>query len=131
MTDPRPLRLRDEGPPNTDILAADGRLLITVYPEHYKLPDYRAALPDRAIRSNAEAEAIAAEIVQAYNAYGWHPITKDSPAPRGRDVLLFERFHDGHHWIGVDEIDEDGNCLGADATPSHWAELLPVPPAEG
>lgn len=70
MTDPRPLRLRDDGPPLTDILAADGRLLATVYPKapHGSRGDYSPLSTDL-LRSYAEAEAIASEIVRAYNAH--------------------------------------------------------------
>lgn len=61
MTDPRPLRLR-EGSPATDILSADGRTVLSVH----RVPLTKT--PEAVLRSIAEAEAIAAEMVRAYNA---------------------------------------------------------------
>src|SRR6266700_2130297 len=72
MTDPRPLRLRGEGQPATDILDADGRLLATIYarsgpftPGMFVSDGLSRFMVLEAYR---EAEAIAAEIVRAYNA---------------------------------------------------------------
>lgn len=62
-----PWRLRDSGPPFTNILNADGELIVTVYPNHYGAPFDQKLSADAILRSYAEAEATAAFIVRAVN----------------------------------------------------------------
>ena len=54
----------------------------------------------------------------------WHPI---ETVPLREEVIFFKRFPDGRHWVGVDEMLEDGLHYSTDASPTHWMPLPKLP----
>jgi len=54
----------------------------------------------------------------------WQPI---ETAPLRTEALFFFRFPDGTHWVGVDEMLEDGLSIHSNARPTHWAALPALP----
>jgi hypothetical protein len=54
----------------------------------------------------------------------WQPI---ETVPLRTEALFFAQLRNGRHWVGVDEMHEDGLWLAPDASPTHWANI-PKPP---